>query len=132
MTGTVAACHSVRKAYREHVDALIASYHRAVDTIMTTYYGPDWASRGDLPDHAYTAENRVPPMAQRPARPPRRRREARQSRCELNTTSSTAEYLLRRRAIRTSHQPSHMGRLPQTVLRRAGPKAKVPPRGCRS
>ncbi len=23
---------------------------------MTTRYGPDWATRGDLPDEAYTAE----------------------------------------------------------------------------
>ena len=36
--------------------ALTAAYRRTVDHIMTTQYGPDWATRGDLPDEAYTTE----------------------------------------------------------------------------
>jgi hypothetical protein len=42
--------------YDERVAALTAAYHRTVDHIMTTRYGPDWATRGDLPDEAYTTE----------------------------------------------------------------------------
>ena len=43
-------------AYDERVASLTAAYHRTVDHIMTTRYGPGWASRGDLPDDAYTTE----------------------------------------------------------------------------
>lgn len=43
-------------AYDLQVAALTAAYHRTVDTIMTERYGPSWATRGDLPDHAYTTE----------------------------------------------------------------------------
>jgi hypothetical protein len=42
--------------YDERVAALTDAYHRTVDHIMTTRYGPSWASRGDLPDEAYTTE----------------------------------------------------------------------------
>lgn len=42
--------------YDERVAGLTAAYHRTVDHIMTNRYGPDWASRGDLPDEAYTTE----------------------------------------------------------------------------
>ena len=42
--------------YDEPVAALTAAYYRTVDHIMTTRYGPGWATRGDLPDDAYTAE----------------------------------------------------------------------------
>ena len=42
--------------YDERVAALTAAYHRTVDHIMTTRYGPHWATRGDLPDEAYTTE----------------------------------------------------------------------------
>ncbi len=56
MPDTALASCAVREAYQEHVDALIADYRRAVDTIMTSRYGPDWATRGDLPDDVYTAE----------------------------------------------------------------------------
>jgi hypothetical protein len=42
--------------YDERVAALTAAYHRTVDHIMTSRYGPDWATRGDLPDEAYTTE----------------------------------------------------------------------------
>jgi hypothetical protein len=35
---------------------LSAAYHRTIDHIMTARYGPGWATRGDLPDEAYTAE----------------------------------------------------------------------------
>lgn len=52
---TVAESGSVRRAYQEHVDALIATYRRTVDTIMSNRYGADWGTRGDLPDDAYTA-----------------------------------------------------------------------------
>ena len=54
-TNTVAS-DSLDEAYQEHVDALIACYRRTVDTIMTNRYGPAWATHGDLPDDAYTAE----------------------------------------------------------------------------
>jgi hypothetical protein len=43
-------------AYHAQITALTAAYQRTVDTIMTNRYGPDWASRGDLPDEAYTTE----------------------------------------------------------------------------
>ena len=42
--------------YDLQVAALTLAYHRTVDTIMTERYGPNWATRGDLPDHAYTTE----------------------------------------------------------------------------
>jgi hypothetical protein len=42
--------------YDERVAGLTAAYHRTVDHIMTTQFGPDWATRGDLPDEAYTTE----------------------------------------------------------------------------
>ncbi|BEP13929.1 hypothetical protein acdb102_22400 [Acidothermaceae bacterium B102] len=42
--------------YDERVAALSAAYHRTIDHVMTTRYGPAWASRGDLPDDAYTTE----------------------------------------------------------------------------
>ncbi|BEP13312.1 hypothetical protein acdb102_16230 [Acidothermaceae bacterium B102] len=45
-----------RSGYNERVAALTAAYHRTVDAIMTERYGSDWATGGDLPDHAYTAE----------------------------------------------------------------------------
>jgi hypothetical protein len=42
--------------YDERVAVLTAAYHRTVDHIMTKRYGPDWTTRGDLPDEAYTTE----------------------------------------------------------------------------
>jgi hypothetical protein len=42
--------------YEHRVAALTAAYHSTVDHIMTNRYGPGWASRGDLPDDAYTTE----------------------------------------------------------------------------
>lgn len=38
------------------VAALTAAYDRTVDAIMTTRFGPEWATRADLPNEAYTAE----------------------------------------------------------------------------
>ena len=38
------------------VAALTAAYERTVDAIMTSRFGPHWATRGDLPDEAYTTE----------------------------------------------------------------------------
>jgi len=45
-----------RHGYDERVAAFTAAYHRTVDHIMTTKYGLDGGTRGDLPDEAYTAE----------------------------------------------------------------------------
>src|SRR4051812_3439989 len=42
--------------YDERITGLTAAYHRTVDHIMTTRYGPSWDTRGDLPDEAYTTE----------------------------------------------------------------------------
>ena len=38
------------------VAALRAAYDRTVNAIMTSRYGPGWATRGDLPEDAYTTE----------------------------------------------------------------------------
>jgi hypothetical protein len=43
--------------YDERVAALAAAYHRTVDHIMTSKYRSGWATRGDLPDEAYTTES---------------------------------------------------------------------------
>ncbi|BEP13998.1 hypothetical protein acdb102_23090 [Acidothermaceae bacterium B102] len=42
--------------YDERVAALTEQYRRTVDHIMTTRFGHEWATRGDLPDEAYVAE----------------------------------------------------------------------------
>ncbi len=42
------------QAYDLQVVALTDAYHRTVHTIMSNRFGPNWATRGDLPDHAYT------------------------------------------------------------------------------
>jgi hypothetical protein len=42
--------------YDQRVTALADAYHRTVDHIMTSRYGPAWATRGDLPEEAYTTE----------------------------------------------------------------------------
>ena len=53
---STAALDSIGEPHREGVLALVNDCHRAVDTIMTNHYGPDWARSADLPDEAYTAE----------------------------------------------------------------------------
>jgi hypothetical protein len=54
--GAAPAGSTGRSGYDDRVASLTAAYHRTVDHIMTTRYGPAWASRGDLPDEAYTTE----------------------------------------------------------------------------
>ncbi|MDX6244771.1 MAG: hypothetical protein QOE76_2494 [Frankiales bacterium] len=68
--------------YDERVAALTAAHHRTVDHIMTTRYRPDWATRGDLPDEAYTTETTFPQwlndLLDHIVRPPRRGRRRRE------------------------------------------------------
>ncbi len=45
------------EGYDERVAALTDEYHRTVDHIMTTRFGHEWATRGDLPEEAYVTEN---------------------------------------------------------------------------
>ncbi len=42
--------------YRAAMCAPLTDYEAVFETVMTARYGPDWATRANLPDEAFTAE----------------------------------------------------------------------------